>query len=363
MAQGLHLMAIMMKRLAVSFAMLSTISAALAQEAPVIPVSFQAYQNCVQDAAKGHTIDLLKLRPLDKIRQDTLTQIDKCDNLLPPEAQPDKEQLKSTVILMTQPTPRSGVEKGPTSATAGVILQTKTGASLVLSTDTNIDLPKQSIFSLTEGYKLRAAGIVAIGSTASGASTIPVAKLTLQAGRALDVTVSDDQKKALDQFKLDLAGFNAASIREIVGVTFDRNTAMDRPWDVGAGYGREISVTGENRGLALRATLEGGVGQSGSKTLPYLRLMVGVDGYICTPLHGEKHLFCVSSQLAAGAGPVQAKFDVNVAADYRYVAGDRNDTKKWFHSVSVGPSFHEELQGDLAGGHAASQGMFSITIN
>jgi hypothetical protein len=232
----------------------------------------------------------------------------------------------------------------------------------VLQGGADLTLPKASIFSLTEGYKLHADGTVAVGTTATGQSVIPNAHLALEAGRSLEAKKDDQAKGMLDQARVDTAGFQAASIREVIALTFDRSIALDRPWDVSAGYGRELSVTGPLHGVTARALVEGGVGGSGAKTLPYLRLKVGAQGYVCKPIHGEKHLLCAEGNVAASAGLVQTQFDIGLGADYRYVTADRSDTKSWVHSISVGPSFQQSVGADLAGGHAATQGMFSLTI-
>jgi hypothetical protein len=344
------------------------ISGALAEDTSAsstkieVPPEYKAYEDCVKKLATDVGVtDLLKLKQLSTIRTDLVAEIEKCERLLPTEDKADSDKLKATFLILSDPKERSGVEHGPLSASTGAIVQTRTGASLMLHGDAAINLPRESVFSLTSGYHLSLSGDVLVGSTASGASVVPGAKVSLQAGRVIDGTLEEETRKKLDQQQINTAGLNAARIRELIGATFDRSVSMDRPWDVSAGYGRELSVSGPGRGASVTAMGQVGVGATGKfSVIPYARLMIGGKGYICKSISGDHHLLCANGELAAGLGLIQAKLDLGVGGEYRYVASD--DASKWFHSVSAGPTYRQELQADVAGGHAASQGLFMITV-
>jgi hypothetical protein len=344
------------------------ISGALAEDTSAsstkieVPPNYKAYEDCVKKVAIAAGVpDLLKLKSLSAIRTDLLAEIEKCEKLIPGEDKAESDKVKATVLILSDPKERSGVEHGPMAASAGAIIQTRTGASLMLHGDAALNLPRESVFSLTSGYQLRLSGDVLVGSTASGASVVPGAKVSLQAGRATNGNLEEETRKKFEEQQISTAGFNAATIREIIDVTFDRSQAMNRPWDVSAGYGRELTASGAYRGVTVSAMGQLGAGATGSfSVIPYARLMIGGKGYLCKPIAGEHHLLCANGEIAAGLGLIQAKLDLGVGGEYRYVASD--DPTKLFHSVSAGPTFRQELQADVAGGHAASQGLFMITV-
>src|SRR5438045_1665285 len=122
----------MFKRLSMVAVIFTTSPMLLAQQTATLPDAYQAYKSCIGHGLKHHVMDVIKLQPLEKLRQTTLTEVDKCAYLLPKEAQAQKELVESTIFIMSQPTPLSGVSKGPASASIGTLIQSKTGASLLL---------------------------------------------------------------------------------------------------------------------------------------------------------------------------------------------------------------------------------------
>lgn len=342
--------------------------------------SYEAYDECIKQLGK----DIANFRypgivtlSMRKLHKKMAKDANSCVAKLPEDERKDAAYHLRGITLLTQPTDLSGTSDGRVILGTGVVVQTGTGASLVLSGEAGLFLPKSSLFVMTEGYDLRLSGTAYVGSTDSQFN-LPRLRVGATVTKGIKASFRKDERKKISDFVEQLApttdkkededalepllkGFDDASLAHVVELMFDRDKAMDRAWEVSAGYGLQASLAGRRKGVSARVLGEVGAGASEDETIPFVRINLGGKGFYCPwSSKNKKHLFCVSAELAAKVGLAQAGIGVNAGANYRYKIS--NDSRGWLNKIEVGPSGYADTFADPTGGHNVSGAMFGIKV-
>lgn len=327
-----------------------------------------AYEACMErigEKVKSLDYGVFDLRKFHKgVSDDAL----ECNKFIPREERGEYDYRIKSMTLLTQPEDKSGAVSGPFTATTGLVVQSKTGANLHLGGSANLQFPQAGKFSLTEGYDLKLDGDFYVGTTG-----MPKARVSLEGSHALDVYLNKEQKDELKQIIVGtrpdasedeptildepyLEDVEEVRFKNFVHLTFDRDLALNRPWDISGGYGYQAEAGGISRGVMLRALLEAGIGGTGDLVaIPYARANVGGKGYYC-PFKSKSgnHLFCVSAAVSAQLGLAQAGGDLEFGANYRAKLNNSGKRAKFLNHIDVGSSVNLSGRLDPGGAHGAA---------
>ena len=366
--------------------LLALLAAAASSQTHADDESYDAYEACIKTIGKKLEnfkypgIVTLSMRNLHKkMAADAAS----CVELLPEDERKDAAYHLRGITLLTQPTDLSGAGAGKIALGSGVVVQTSTGTSLLLSGEAGLSLPKSSLFMMTEGFDLKLSGMAYVGSSETNLE-LPRFRVSATGTKGLSGKLSKKERAKINAFIAQLApskdeekkkdkdddkdalepllrGYDNASIAHVIRLMFDRDKAMDRDWEASGGYGVQASLGGQTKGLSGHVIGELGAIAGEGNVDPFIRISVGGKGFYCPwSTESKKHLVCLSAELAAKLGLPQAGIGLNVGANYRYKISD--NSRGWLNHIDVGPNGYVETLADPNGGHNVGGAMFGVKV-